>query len=617
MAVMGGDRADVGLAVGLLGPVEIGPAGGVMTSVAQPRLRVLLGLLGVSGGRMVTAEALVDGVWGEEWSPGREKNLHALAYQLRRRLAALEPGRSGTRLARAGAGYRLALEAGELDVAVFRDLAGRGREAARAGDAAAARELFAQALGLWRGAALADAAPLCRRLAGEAARLEELRLAVTEERVGCDLALGRHGEMAGELAGLVAEFPLRERLAALLMTALYRCGRRGEALAVYEATRRVLAGELGLDPGPELASLAAEHRPGRYVLHDLVRSYAARLARPALGEAGIRAALERSLDHYLHTVIVLYVFGVIRVITVAPPVPGVLPEQLAGEAETQEWLQAEHQVLLQATVQAAAAGLVTRAWQLFASQAYILSGRGYWADIRDVGQAVLAAAEAAGDQVGLGWTHETIGRSGMFIGAGHEDLVRALEHFRRAGDLSGQATTHLVASMACAVRGDWAEGVTQAGRALALFQQTGDQTGQGWARAALAEHHARLGNDELARGYARQALELGPAASNFTFLAIAWDALGIAHARLGESRQAIGCYRRGLALVRELKTPEARAMQATMLAGSGDACRAAGHLPAAVEAWQQALQVLRDLGWPDFPGVGARLRKAGSPGPPG
>ena len=383
-----------------------------------------------------------------------------------------------------------------------------------------------------------------------------------------------------------------------------------------------LAGVSRAEAGRDLAelagaSLAAEHRPGRYVLHDLVRGYAAGLARPALGEAGIRAALERSLDHYLHTVIVLYVFGVIRVITVAPPVPGVLPEQLAGEAETQEWLQAEHQVLLQATVQAAAAGLVTRAWQLFASQAYILSGRGYWADIRDVGQAVLAAAEAAGDQVGLGWTHETIGRSGMFIGAGHEDLARALEHFRRAGDLSGQATTHLVASMACAVRGDWAEGVTQAGRALALFQQTGDQTGQGWTRAALAEHHARLGNDELARGYARQALELGPAASNFTFLAIAWDALGIAHARLGESRQAIGCYRRGLALVRELKTPEARAMQATMLAGSGDACRAAGDLPAAVEAWQQALQVLRDLGWPDFPGVGARLRKAGSPGPPG
>ena len=105
-ADMGRDPAGARLVVGLLGPVEIGPAGGVMASVAQSRLRVLLGLLGIVAGRVVSAEALVDGVWGEEWSPGREQNLHALVYQLRRRLAALEP-EGGARLVRAGAGYRL------------------------------------------------------------------------------------------------------------------------------------------------------------------------------------------------------------------------------------------------------------------------------------------------------------------------------------------------------------------------------------------------------------------------------------------------------------------------------------------------------------------------------
>ena len=261
-ADMGADLTGSGLTVGLLGPVELRPAGGVLAPVAQPRLRVLLGLLAVTGGRVVTAEALVDGVWGEEWSPRREQNLHALVYQLRRRLAAAEPGagpgRGGARLVRAGPGYRLALGSGELDVAVFHDLAARARVAARAGDTAGARELFAQAVGVWRGAALADAAPLCARLAGEAARLEEQRLAVVEERAGFDLALGAHAEVVAELAGLVAQFPLRERLAALLMTALYQCGRRGEALAVYDATRRVLAEELGLDPGPELARLQAK-----------------------------------------------------------------------------------------------------------------------------------------------------------------------------------------------------------------------------------------------------------------------------------------------------------------------------------------------------------------------
>ena len=223
----------------------------------QPRLRVLLGLLGAAAGRVVSAETLVEGLWGEEWSPGRELNLHGHVSALRRRLEQVEPGRGGARLTRVGAGYRLGLGPGELDAVVFGDLAARGRAAARAGDAAAARELFEAALGLWRGAALDDAAPLCPRLAGEARRLEELRLAIAEERVECDLALGRHAEVAIELAAMVREFPLRERLAELLMTALYRCGRRGEALAVFDAARRVLAEQLGLDPGPALAALQA------------------------------------------------------------------------------------------------------------------------------------------------------------------------------------------------------------------------------------------------------------------------------------------------------------------------------------------------------------------------
>ncbi len=978
MPVMGGDPAG-GVVVALLGSVEVGPAGGVMAPVAQPRLRVLLGLLGVTEGRVVTAEALVDGLWGEEWSPGRERNLHALVYQLRRRLAALEPGKGGGRLARAGAGYRLALGPGELDVAVFRDLARLGREAARAGDAAGARELLGQALGLWRGAALADAAPLCGRLAGEAARLEEARLAVTEERIGCDLALGRHGEVAGELAGLVAEFPLRERLAALLMTALYRCGRRGEALAAFEAARRVLAGELGLDPGPELAglqaqvladdpalaapaavpggavpaaaaagvaprqlpagagffagreaelkeldellgqdggqygpdgpggavvisavagmagvgktalavhwarkvagrfpdgqlyvnlrgydaegaavtpeevtgwfllalgvpagqipadaqarsglyrsvlagrrvlvvldnardaaqvrpllpgspgclvvvtsrsaltglaaaegahplrlgplgaeegvrllaarlgpervaaepgavtelvarcghlplalavmaaraaadpglplqvlagqlagavgaeaagggaagagpgrlevletgdaatslrqllswsyrqlssssaamfallgvhrgpditvpaaaslagvsraeagralaeladaSLAAEHRPGRYVMHDLVRGYAAGQAQLVLGEAGIRAAIERSLDHYLHTG-----FGscdLPQPFTPAPPAPGVLPERLVGEPELQNWARAEQEVVLQAIAQAAAAGLLTRGWQLFFGQTWSLGGQGYWADLLAIAQVLLAAAEAAGDQVALGWTHAIIGRYGTFTGAHDEDrahLARAVDHFRRAGDPSGQAWAYLFASGAYSMKFDFAEAVTQSGQALALFRQTGDQAGQGWALAILGECHARLENYDLARGYARQALEVTPETGDPTTLAFAWDALAFVHSRLGEQRQAISCYQQALAFARERKHPLARAMLVIMLAEFGDTCRAAGDLSAAVEAWQQALQVLSDLGWPDLFGIQARLDQAGLPSPPG
>jgi DNA-binding SARP family transcriptional activator/tetratricopeptide (TPR) repeat protein len=905
---------------------------------------------------------------GEDWSPEREKNLHALVYQLRR-LAGLEPGGSA-RLVRAGAGYRLALGPGELDTAVFWDLAGRGRETARAGDAAGARELFAQALGLWRGAALADAAPLSSRLAGEAARLEEARLAVLEERIAADLALGRHGEVAGELAGLVAEFPLRERLTVLLMTALYRSGRRGEALTVYDTARQVLAEQLGLDPEPELAglqakvladdpalaapapppapdagapatvprqlpsgagffagreaelkqldellgqaglnggedgahepggavvisavggmagvgktalavhwarqvagrfpdgqlyvnlrgfdaegapvtadevtgwflaalgvppfriptdaqarcglyrsvltgrrvlivldnardanqvrpllpgsagclvivtsrstltglaaaewarplrlgplgageamrllaarlgpervaaepeaaaglvarcghlplalsvmasraaadpglplsalaaqlaeaeaadaeagatrpdaaeagpgrlevletgdaatsfrrllswsqrqltadgagmfallgvhrgpditvpaaaslagvsrteagralaeladaSLAAEHRPGRYLLHDLVRGYAAGLAREDLGETGIRAAVERSLDHYLHTQLA----SAGMPYPVDPPVPGVLAERLNGEAALQDWALAEHQVVLQAITQAAAAGFITRAWQIFQGQAWLVGGAGYWADFRAVAETLLAAAEAAGDEVALGWTHHVMGWCLTFVGAGNEELALALDHFLRAGDLSGQGWAHQITALAYAMTADWAESAAQAGQALALFQWAGDQTGQAWVTASIGSYHARLGNYDLARGYARQALE-GPATGESTSLSMAWDALGVTHFRLGEPREAIGCYLRGLALIRDLRNPLARLMTAIILAGFGDASLAAGDLPAAVEAWHQALQVLDDLGWPDLLGIGARLEQA-------
>jgi DNA-binding SARP family transcriptional activator len=255
-----GGRAtpDRGLVVGLLGPVEVVAAGRGLAGVAQPMLRVLVALLGVAAGRVVPDEALVDGLWGEEWSRERELNLHTHVSTLRRLLAAGESGQGGSRVVRSGGGYQLVLADTEVDAGLFRSLTGQGRRAARSGDITAAAGLFSQALGLWRGAALADAVGLCPRLVGDAAGLEELRAGVVEERVECELALGRHGEVAAEAPGLVAQFPLRERLAGQLMVALYRCGRRGEALAVFDSVRRVLAAELGLDPGPELAQIQAK-----------------------------------------------------------------------------------------------------------------------------------------------------------------------------------------------------------------------------------------------------------------------------------------------------------------------------------------------------------------------
>jgi tetratricopeptide (TPR) repeat protein len=292
-----------------------------------------------------------------------------------------------------------------------------------------------------------------------------------------------------------------------------------------------------------------------------------------------------------------------------------MPEQLAGEAGLEEWARAEHQVLLQATSQAAAAGSLTRAWQLLTGLIWFLN----WADFQQAGQAVLAAAQAADDQAALGWTHAFIGWYSTFTGA-HDDsrahLHQALEHFRHANDLPGRAWAHLYAARPAGLDGDWAESARLMEQARALFGQAGDRYGEKAALANLGDHHAHLGNYDLARGYARQALQMAAEPGDPTTLAFAWKALGLVHSRLGEHRQAISCYRQALALAQQRKSSLARNWLTSLLADYGDACRAAGDLPAARQAWQQALQIRAELGLPDTRRIRARLKHASPPSPP-
>jgi hypothetical protein len=177
------------------------------------------------------------------------------------------------------------------------------------------------------------------------------------------------------------------------------------------------------------------------VLHDLIRGYA---AQQDPGQAGIRAAVERSLDHYLHTGLISS--PIPPPFTPAPPADGVLPERLSGEAGLLDWARAEHQVGLQAIAQAAAAGLLTRAWQLFFGGAWFLGGQGYWADWQAAGQAVLAAAGPAGDQVTLGWTHATIGFYGTLAGAPEEGRARLAQPWTTS---AGPATCPARAGRTC------------------------------------------------------------------------------------------------------------------------------------------------------------------------
>ena len=231
----------------ILGPVQAVRDGREL-ALGGPRRRAVLALLLVAGGRVVPAGRLAEDLWGASLPPGAAGTLRSHLSRLR----ALT-GPDAALVARGG-GYALIAEPDQLDAARFERLAGTAREALEHGEAAAAAREFREALGLWRGRALADVAEV-EALGREGARLEELRLVAVEGRIEADVELCLAAEAAGELEGLVGEHRLRERLWRLLVLALYRCGRQADALAAYRRARAVLAGELGIEPGPELRQL--------------------------------------------------------------------------------------------------------------------------------------------------------------------------------------------------------------------------------------------------------------------------------------------------------------------------------------------------------------------------
>ena len=240
---------------GLLGSLEVTAGDGRVVDLGGAQPRTVLAVLLVADGSVVTADALVDAVWGDAPPASANGTLQTYVSRLRR---ALEPGRGRgddpTVLIREPSGYRLAVAPDDVDVRRFEALADRGRELVAAGRPADAREVLLQADRLWRGPALVEYRHL-DAAAGLAARLEDRRLAAVEDRLSADLALGRHGAAVGELTELVANHPLQEGFQALLALALYRAGRQAEALRVLDAARSTLREELGVDPGRDLQEL--------------------------------------------------------------------------------------------------------------------------------------------------------------------------------------------------------------------------------------------------------------------------------------------------------------------------------------------------------------------------
>ena len=233
----------------ILGPLEV-VEGGEPVPLGRPKERLVLAVLLLSANEFVSREQLIDELWGESPPPTAGKAVNVFVSQLRKALTrdGLDP------IVTADGGHRIELEADHLDVAHMRRLLATARERAAAGELEASADFLREALALWRGPTLAGL-PLESRGRDEVAQLDELRLTARMDRIDCDLALGRHEDVVGELHVLVGEHPLLERLRAQLILALYRADRQAEALDAYQQARDVLVEELGIEPSPALQRL--------------------------------------------------------------------------------------------------------------------------------------------------------------------------------------------------------------------------------------------------------------------------------------------------------------------------------------------------------------------------
>ena len=248
--------------VRVLGSVELVGEDGVVP-LGPAKQRRLLAALVIDAGGVRSSDQLIDALWGESPPASAAKLLQIYVSQLRKLLP------TGASIRTGGFGYALELEREALDAARFERLLAEGRDALNRGSAALAVSLLRRALALWRGAAYGEFAyeAFAR---WESERLEELRLDCCEEEIEAELRLGRHAELVPELQALAEAHPLRERLRAQLMLALYRSGRQADSLEVYADTRAVMRDQLGLEPGPELRELERRilnHDPDLFAEH--------------------------------------------------------------------------------------------------------------------------------------------------------------------------------------------------------------------------------------------------------------------------------------------------------------------------------------------------------------
>jgi tetratricopeptide (TPR) repeat protein len=400
---------------------------------------------------------------------------------------------------------------------------------------------------------------------------------------------------------------------------------------------------LGLHPGPDVAEpvaaslagggpaevrqllaelcrahLVTEHRPGRYGFHDLLRLYAAQLAREDETEQARRRAMHRMLDHYLYTAhAATHLVNPHRhhPVEFDPPTDRVVPEHPGTVPRALAWVAAELAALRALVRVAADDGWDAHAWRLAWSVGAFLDRAGCWSEWADTQRVALAAAERLADRSEQAHAHRALARAYLQLGRtvdADAHLERALELYRQLGDLVGQGYTHISVGAVHERQERHAEAIGHAEQALALFRSAEHQIGEALALNGIGWCQARLGRYREARTRCAEALPIQQALGDTYGESATWDSLGYAHHHLGQHDRAVECYQRAASLRHHLgeRLPEARTL--TRL---GDSHRAAGDAEAADRAWRRAAAILDDLGHPDADAVRGRIRSGADAAP--
>jgi DNA-binding SARP family transcriptional activator len=360
------------------------------------------------------------------------------------------------------------------------------------------------------------------------------------------------------------------------------------------------------------AGLLTEHRPGRYAFHDLLRAYAADLVRDTDAQEERNAAVERLLDHHLHTA-----YAAARLldptrdrmaIPLLPAAAGAQPAALADYSQAMSWLSTEHAGLVAILRLAADSGHARQIWQLAWSLASYLHWGQHWHDQARIWQAALQAAERMGDPAAEADAHRGVAnvhtRQDRFADA-HTHYDRALDLDLLVGDLVGQARTHLNLSYLENRQGRSRAALDHALRALDLYRGAGHRRGEAYTLDHLACYHSDLGDHAGALAYCDQAVALFQRDGDRCGEAETWSTSGLAHRHLGHHQQSVDSYEHALRLFTDL---DDRLEQASVLVELGHTHRAAGELGATRAAWQQALDLLTDLEHPRVAAVRGELQ---------